>query len=252
MHQSEAYAAFQSFILRWQYCIDYATNEGTVRLWASEISVDVDKNNYPVYKGVCTYEFDPRKPNYILDQVIWTHRMVAETRKLAFPVVPQDCYAPPGVVPIPYSGVNWDKEKRNFEGVDCYAPAWRMTAKQQKLASLVDYNYLLMIHCMRPCVNGTPFRGYPPGTVLYLGADFDEAPLVLGENHVVDITHHFIVEENILPFITPEGIPVTKGKGGHDYLWTSTYLGTGNIPYTNQVNVATMYNYAELNNLGLT
>jgi hypothetical protein len=58
MHKTEAYAALQSFILRFQYAVDYQTNEGSVLLWASKIRANVDKENYPVYKGEVTWEFD--------------------------------------------------------------------------------------------------------------------------------------------------------------------------------------------------
>jgi len=251
MHQTEAYAALQSFILNHQYLLTYVTNEDTVKMWAARISVKTDKQIYPTYKGEVMWEFDPRKPNYILGQTTWSHRMVSGLRNTVYPLS-QEYYVKPGFPTIPYYGVNWIAKDRTYEGVECYAPEWRMTAKRQWLASYFDTECLIWLHSMSRCVNETEFRGFAPGCVLFLGVDVDEAPVVYGQNQVVDVTYHFIVEPALPEGFMYDGIELTFGKKGHAYLWAVSHLGENELPITNQVNIAQMYKNADLNSLGLT
>ena len=247
MHQTEAYAALQSFILRFQYGIDYRTNEGTIRMWASKVKADVDRNNYPVYKGEVTWEHNPRNPNYIVQPVTWSDRMIGGTRKMAYPIEQQRYYLPPGMTfAVNYDGVNYNNRTDAYEGVECFSPEWRMIAKQQLLASLVTHGHRRMLQHMSKTVNSQPFRGFDPGCVLYLGADMDES--FHHDRKVVDLTHQFVVEPNMVNF-SIGGIPVDR-KLGHEYLWlTSAKTLAG--PIVTQVNVAPMYATTNLNLLGL-
>jgi hypothetical protein len=251
MDQPEAYACLQSFVLQFLNSLTYHTNEGDIILWASKIRTTLEQSNYPVYKGTVTWRFDPRKPNYLFQPVTWSDRMTGGTRKLAYPAKPQRYYTRPGVAPIPSTGVNWKGDGYGggyFEGVDCYSPEGRIVAKQQLLASLVTSEYLLFLKKMSKTVNNAPFRGLPPGTVLYLGADIEEG--MNNENRVADLTHQFVVEPNMENF-TFDGIQVDR-KGGHEYLWATSFVGEGLCPVTDQVFVAPMYNESDLNLLGLT
>jgi hypothetical protein len=184
------------------------------------------------------------------------------------PVAPQRFYTN-GVPHIPYAGVNWDASKRAYEGVECYAPEWRMIAKRQVLASIVNTDFLRVKMSISKTVNCNEFRGFPPGTVLFLGADFDESFVDDGgtvdnpsKNFVVDITYQFIVEPNLvgssyrpfpglpLQFYPPtyEGIPFEKL--GHEYMWVSSYQSADG-PKISQINVAPMYGMSDFSLLGL-
>jgi len=215
MDEAAAYGALQSFVMQNMYSMEYTTNEGTVRLWVASIKCDVEKNNYPVYQGEVTWEFDPKKPDYILQPVTWSHRMVSGTRVVTFPhpSTVQRYYPAPGVPPIPYTGINWDNQK-GYEGVECYSPEWRITAKQQLLASLVTMNYLRTLIWMTPTVNMYPFLDLPPGTVLYLGADVEET-IDNRRNKIANLTHQFVVAPNMMDF-TFDGIYIDR-KWGHEY-----------------------------------
>jgi len=186
MDQETAYACFQSFILRFQQHILYQTNEGTIPLWTSKLNVNVDRNNYPVYKGEATWVWDPRKPNYLIQPTTWSHRMVGGTRKASVPMLPQRNYTRPGVQPILHKGVNWNRDKHIYDGVDIYSPEWRIVAKQQLLSSVTTMNYWKSIMSLSKTVNMEPFLTFPPGTVLYLGVDADES--FVNENRVFDIS----------------------------------------------------------------
>ena len=246
MHQTEAYAAIQSFILRFQYAIDYITNEGSVTMWATKIRVKTTKKDYPVYHGDVTWEFDNRRPNYITQPVTWSDRMSDCIRKLVYPLMPQRYYSHPGHGIIPFAGINYNSKSRVYEGVDCYSPEWKMIAKQQLLASIVTPAHRRMLQWLSKTVNALPFRGFDPGTVLYLGADIDES--MHHNKKIIDLTHQFIVEPNLENFYV-EGIHVDI-KRGHEYLWISS-CETENGPRTYQINVAPMYASTNLNLLGL-
>ena len=195
-----------------------------------------------------TWELDLRKPDYLVQPVRWSHRMIGGTRTIRYPAQPQRYYTRPGTLPIPFAGVNWDGDNARYEGVDCYAPEWQMTAKQQILKASVTTNYLIWLAQMRRTTNAHPFRGFFPGVVLYLGADIDEGKN--RDNDVYDLTHQFIVEPNLENFYI-DGIFVPF-KGGHEHLWTAVSKQcdpmTGAVyPLTIQANVANMYNESDLN-----
>ena len=247
MHQTEAYAALQSFIVQFQYSVIYQTNEGDILLWASKIRAETNKQNYPVYSGTVTWDFDPRKPNYITQPVIWSHQMGGGTRNFAFPAQPQRYYTAPNMPIVPHVGVNYNASNRVYEGVDCFAPEWRIRAKQQLLESLVTPEYIQTLQWMSKTVNSEPFQGFLPGSVLYLGADMEQS-LDKNNNILWDLTHQFVVEPNMENFDVG-GIQVPLKKG-HEYLWfTSIFTEEG--PQVTQVNVAPMYNETDLNLLGL-
>jgi hypothetical protein len=246
MHQTEAYAAFQSFILRFQQYLIYQTNEGAITLRASKIRVYVAGNKYPVYDGEATWVYDPRKPDYLTNPTTWSHRMVGGTRKAMYPVAPQRFYTRPGVVPIHRVGINWSQE-RGYEGVDVYSPERRLVAKQQLLASLVTDAYWELMYSLSKTVNNAPFRGLPAGTVLYLGLDSDEA--FNRDNRVHDITHQFVVEPNLVNFAF-DGIPVSH-KWGHEYLWFE-HMSTEAGALTTQVAVAPMYHASNFDLIGVS
>ena len=248
MENYEAYAALQSYILKEKNSLIYQTSDMSLILWATTIKCRVERESYPVYQGTVKWQYDPRKPNYLFQPVTWKHRMVAGTRKVAYSALPQRWHTLVGTAPINYgNGVNWDAKKEVFEGVECYSPEWRMIAQQQILASLFSEEYQLALHSMCPTVNLFPFRGKPPGTVLYIGADVDEG--MNGENKVVDLTHQFVLAPNLVNFVY-DGIPVPL-KEGHEYLWATGYVSENNMPRTDQVNVAPMYFKSDLNLLGL-
>jgi hypothetical protein len=173
--------------------------------------------------------------------------MVGGTRKMSVPIMPQRYYTRFGEPAIPYAGVNWDAERHVFEGVDCYAPEWRMQAKHQILASAVTPDFRRWIMAMSKTVNAVEFRGLPPGTVLYLGVDMDET--FNNGNKLYDITHQFVIEPNMIDFFY-DGIFVPL-KEGHEYMWTSA-IKTESGPRTTQVNIAPMYAKSDLNTLHLT
>ena len=247
MDQMEAYACFQSFILRFQQLLIYHTNEGDVHLWVAKIRVHGEKSRYPVYQGEATWTHDPRKPNYLVQPTVWSHRMSGGTRKAAAPIEQQRNYTRPGVAPIHHDGVNWIP-KKGYEGVDCYSPERRIVAKQQLLASFVTDDYWNIMYSLSKTVNGTPFRGFPPGSVLYLGLDSDES--FVNDNKVHDITHQFVVEPNLVNF-TYYGIPVSH-KEGHEYLWFTSYETAGGGSIVDQVYVAPMYAKSNFDLIGLS
>ena len=255
MNNDEAYACLHSFILQFQPLLEYPLNEYTVFLWVTQMRVTVEKNEYPVFRGTVTWETpDPRKPHYIVNPVTWSHRMTGGTRKVTYPIS-QKAYTLPGIPRIHYPGVNWNAGKDgamgSFDGVECYSPEWTMVAKQQILASLVTPAYLRMLMSVSKTVNSQEFRGFYPGTVLYLGADTEEGTIAINDKEwkICDITHQFVVEPNLAPF-TYEGVAVTDGKLGHEYLWCSTFL-TPDGMRVSQVNIAQMYNYSNFYVLGL-
>jgi len=246
MHQTEAYASFQSFILRFQQYLIYQTNEGAITLRASKIKVDTTESRYPVYDGEATWVYDPRKPDYLTNPTTWSHRMIGGTRNVSLPVAPQRFYARPGVVPIHRVGVNWSPE-RGYEGVDAYSPERRLVAKQQLLASFVTDAYWELMYSLSKTVNAFPFRGLAPGSVLYLGLDSDEA--FNRDNKVHDITHQFVIEPNLVNFHV-DGIPVSH-KWGHEYLWFE-HMSTEAGALTTQVAVAPIYHASNFDLIGLS
>ena len=255
MEQYEAYSVLQSFILRFLQIINYPTNEYTITLWANKINVEVDKENYPVYKGTVTWETDTRKPDYLVQPTTWSHRMIGGTRTVKFPAMQQRYHTRPGIIPIPYAGVNWNGKE--YEGVDVYSPEWQLIAKQQILKAGVNTDYFFWLVGMAKTVNAFPFKNLPPGTVLYVGADIDEGKN--RENEVYNITHQFIVEPNMENF-NFDGIHIPF-KGGHEYMWTAKSRqiiiepdpnNPSNsiqhiVPATRQVNIAPMYGESDLN-----
>jgi len=246
MDQEEAYACLQSYIIRYQQTLIYHTNEWDIKLWAGKIRVEVDKDNYPVYKGTVTWELDLRKPDYLVQPITWSHRMVGGTRTTKFPVLPQRYFPRPGMPQINFAGVNWNGKEAEYEGVECYAPEWQTIAKQQILKNTVADDYIRWLVYMSKTVNALPFNNLPPGTVLYLGADIDEGKY--RENDVYNLTHQFIVEPNLENFYV-DGIFVPF-KGGHEYLWTTVakqIVGGVEQYVVTQVNIAQMYHESDLN-----
>ena len=248
MEQGEAYKAFQSFIIRYQQILVLQTNEGEMKFWAEELDVKVDQEGYPVYQGTAVWKFDPKRPHFLLQPVTWSHRMTGGTRTVKYPARPQRFYTRPGEMPIPHFGVNWDGAKAQYEGVDIYAPEWTVIGRQQILKSTVTTPYLIWLNSMAKTTNALPFNGLSAGTVLYLGADIEEAKS--GENDVCNLTHQFALEPNMTNFFI-EGILVPF-KGGHEYLWTeiatmAQYAAIRPVPQLMQVNVAPMYDESDLN-----
>jgi len=255
MHQFEASRALHQYILVHQYNIDYETGAGVVRMWPASISVDVDKGNYPVYKGEAKWIYDPRTPNYITQPTTWSHRMTGGTRKVAFPMYPQRHYPRPGFPVVPHVGVNWDSSRQVYEGVDAYSPEWTMVAKQQLLTSLVTSDYMRMLYAVAKTTNGAPFMGFAPGEILYLGPETDQTINSISDfdYEVTNLSHQFIVEPNLGSFMFDGAIPVTH-KLGHEYLWVSVNNMSNNgpaQPVATQVNVAPIYATSSFDLLGL-
>jgi len=257
MDHHTAYNALQAMVFN-HMSPHPRTDNDQIFAWVKSIDVTTDKSDFPVWRGTVTWEApDPRKGHFMLNPVTWSHRMTGGTEKRIFPVRPQRMFTvgtlPPFMLPAIHSGVNWDQERRTYEGAEVHCSQWNMTAKQQVLASVVTSSFLHSFYNISNTVNNDEFRGFPKGSLLYLGAELDE--VYHGSNDptsmeyrfmTCDINHQFIYER---PKVLVVNGNYVGEADGHDVIWFNgieTQFGT-----YDQIYCAPMYHESNFSLLGL-
>lgn len=165
---------------------------------------------------------------------------------------------------LTYGKIGIDEEGKP-EGCDIKCPNLQITVTLNWGFNAFDFNYLTTLFNLSATVNGSWFFGFPPGGLLFEGANVDRVNyadpydnstmyrwrvqyVFYGMPAVHDIEHVYNVETG----------QVTGWfeytKAGWDYLW-KTYntvnLGGRAVNLCRQLNIDQVYNYADFYELGI-
>lgn len=100
------------------------------------------------------------------------------------------------------------------EGVDVVIPSLRMTYSFRHPQGIVNEATAITLARATGKVNSATFRGFPPGELLFLGANGGD-----GTDAEATVAYDFAASENIASMSI--GAIANIAKRGHDYLWIS-------------------------------
>jgi len=179
-------------------------------------SVDLDEIAPDIYEATAHYEpYEQTKlPQPQTGDSLFSFSTSGSTQHIT-QAYNTTAYAAPGAGnPPDYKGaigVTGSGEDQKVEGVDVPVPSLKFTETYYPPAAMVTRSYVRLLATITGMVSLSPFRGFQPGEVLFLGADGNQR-----NNEDWEIAFQFDASPNVSALRVGD---MVVAKKGWDYLW---------------------------------